>query len=66
VQALARMPGALEALGLKNIITPQLYCTGLTLHGAANAVLFTAFFIMGLALFVVTIARRRPRRRAGG
>ncbi len=54
MQALARTPGALEALGLKNIITPQLYYTGLTLHGVANAALFTAFFIMGLAVFVVT------------
>jgi cytochrome c oxidase subunit 1 len=54
VQALARTPGALEALGLKNVITPQLYYTGLTLHGVANAILFTAFFIMGLAVFVVT------------
>jgi cytochrome c oxidase subunit 1 len=54
VQALARTPGALEALGLKDVITPQLYYTGLTLHGVANAVLFTAFFIMGLAVFVVT------------
>ena len=46
------MPGALEALGLKNVITPQLYY--LTLHGVANAVLFTAFFIVDLAAFVVT------------
>jgi cytochrome c oxidase subunit 1 len=54
VQALSRMPGALEALGLNQVITPQLYYTGLTLHGVANAILFTAFFIMGLAVFVVT------------
>ncbi len=54
VQALARMPGALEALGLKDVITSQLYYTGLTLHGVANAVLFTAFFIFGSAVFVVT------------
>jgi cytochrome c oxidase subunit 1 len=58
VQALARMPGALEALGLKNIITPQLYYTGLTLHGATNAVLFTAFFIMGLG---GVCGHQRPR-----
>jgi cytochrome c oxidase subunit 1 len=54
VQALARTPGALDALGLRGIITPELYYTGLTLHGTANAILFTAFFIFGLAVFVVT------------
>ncbi|AET32186.1 cbb3-type cytochrome c oxidase subunit I [Pyrobaculum ferrireducens] len=54
VQALTRFPGLLHALGLDKVITPELYYTGLTLHGVANAILFTAFFIMGLAVFVVT------------
>ena len=34
--------------------TPELYYSGLTLHGTALAILWTAFFIMGLAVFVVT------------
>jgi len=48
LQVMSRAPG------MPQLQTAELYYAGLTLHGTALAVLWTAFFIMGLAVFVVT------------
>ena len=47
-QVLSRLPGVPPP------VDAGTYYLGLTLHGIANAVLFTAYFIMALAVFVVT------------
>jgi len=48
IQVLSRLPGVSPP------VDPNTYYIGLTLHGTANAVLFTAYFIMALAVFVVS------------
>ncbi len=48
LQVLSRAPG------MPQLVTADLYYAGLTLHGVALAVLWTAFFIVALAVFVLT------------
>ncbi|MFN3803847.1 MAG: cbb3-type cytochrome c oxidase subunit I [Pyrobaculum sp.] len=48
LQVISRAPG------MPALQTADIYYMGLTLHGVALAVLWTAFFIVGLAVFVLT------------
>ncbi|WP_333639348.1 b(o/a)3-type cytochrome-c oxidase subunit 1 [Pyrobaculum aerophilum] len=63
LQVLSRTPG------MPKLQTAQLYYEGLTLHGVALAILWTAFFIVALAVFVITrelnINMNGPLLRAG-